>query len=111
MKYLEWLANVVVVLKKGGKWRVCVDYTGLNEGCPKDRFPLLHIDQILDVAIGDGLLSFLDAISGYHKIPMHPPNAEKTTFITSCGLYCYKVMPFGLKNVGATFQRLVTQIF
>ena len=53
----------------------------------------------------------MDAFSGYHQIPMHPPDAEKTTFITSHGLYCYNVMPFGLKNAGATYQRLVTKIF
>ena len=57
------------------------------------------------------MLSFLDAFSGYHQIPMHPPDAEKTSFITPRGLYCYNVMPFGLKNTGATYQRLVTKIF
>ena len=57
------------------------------------------------------MLSFLDAFSGYHQIPMHPPDEEKMTFITPHGLYCYNVMPFGLKNAGATYQRLVTKIF
>ena len=110
-KYPEWLANVVVVPKKGGKWRVCVDYTYLNEACPKDSFPLPRIDQIVDVATRHEIWSFLDAFSGYHQIPMHPLDVEKTTFITPHGLYCYNVMPFGLKNVGATYQRLVTKIF
>ena len=100
VKYPQWLANMVVVLKKGGKWQVCVDYTDLNEACPKDSFPLPRIDQIVDVAAGNEILSFLDALSGYHHIPMHPPDVEKTTFITPHGLYCYNVMPFGLKNVG-----------
>ena len=88
-----------------------MDYTDLNEACPKDCFPLSRIDQIVDVAAGHGLLSFLDAFSRYHQIPMHSPDVEKTTFITPCGLYCYNVMPFGLKNAGATYQRLVTKIF
>ena len=82
IKYPEWLANVVVVPKKGGKWRVCVDYTDLNDACLKDNFPLPRIDQIVDMSSGNGMLLFLDAFSGYHQIPMYLPNAEKTTFIT-----------------------------
>ena len=97
--------------KKGNKWRVCVDYIDLNDACSKDSFPPPLIDQLVDALAGHDMLSFLDAFSGYHKIPMHPPNAEKTSFITPHGLYCYNVMPFGLKNAGATYQRLVTKMF
>ncbi|RVW97229.1 Retrovirus-related Pol polyprotein from transposon 17.6 [Vitis vinifera] len=79
--------------------------------CPKDSFPLPRIDQIVDSTSGQGMLSFLDAFSGYHQIPMSPDDEEKTAFITPHGLYCYKVMPFGLKNAGATYQRLMTKIF
>ena len=104
VKYPEWLANVVVVPKKGGKWRVCVDYTDLHEACLKDNFPLPHIDQIVDAAARHGILSFLDAFSRYHQIHMHQPDSEKTTIITPHGLYCYNVIPFGLKNVGATYK-------
>ena len=111
VKYPEWLANLVVVPKKGNKWRVCVNYTDLNDACPKDSFPLPQIDQIVDASAGHDMLSFLDAFSGYHQIPMHSPDAEKTSFITPHGLYCYNVMPFGLKNDGATYQRLVTKMF
>ena len=111
IKYPEWLANVVVVPKKGDKWRVCVDYTDLNDACPKDSFPLPHIDQIVDASTGHGMLSFLGAFSGYHQIPMYPLDAEKMTFITPHGLFCYNVMSFGLKNAGATYQRLVTKMF
>ena len=111
MKYPKWLANVVVVPKKVGKWRVCVDYTNLNEACLKDSFPLPHIDQIIDASAEHEILSFLDAFFGYHQIPMHLPNVKETAFITLHGLYCYDVMPFGLKNAGATYQRLVTKIF
>ena len=111
IKYPEWLANVVVVPKKGEKWRVCVDYTDLNEACPKDSFLLPRIEQIVDASAGYGMLSFLDAFSGYHQILMHSSDAEKTTFITPHELFCYNMMPFGLKNVGETFKRLVTKMF
>ena len=111
IKYPEWLANVVVVPKKGGKWRVCVDYTDLNDACPKYSFPLPRIDQIIDMSSRHGMLSFLDAFSGYHKIPMYPPDQEKMAFITPHGLLYYNVMSLGLKNVGATYQRLVTKMF
>ncbi|RVX18157.1 Transposon Ty3-I Gag-Pol polyprotein [Vitis vinifera] len=109
--YPDWLANVVVVPKKEGKWRVCVDYTNLNNACPKDSFPLPRIDQIVDYTSGQGMLSFLDAFAGYHQIPMSSDDEEKTAFITPHDLYCYKVMPFGLKNAGTTYQRLMTKIF
>ncbi|RVW83292.1 Transposon Ty3-I Gag-Pol polyprotein [Vitis vinifera] len=98
VEYPKWLANVVVVPKKEGKWRVYVDYTNLNNACPKDSFPLPWIDQIVDSTIGHGMLSFLDAFFGYHQIPMALTDEEKTAFITLHGLYCYKVMPFRLKN-------------
>ena len=111
VEYSDWLANVVVVPKKEGKWRVCVDYTNLNNACPKDSFPLPRIDQIVDSTAGQGMLSFLDAFSRYHQIPMASADEEKIAFITPHGLYYYKVMPFGLKNAGATYQRLMTKIF
>ncbi|WZZ70335.1 hypothetical protein YC2023_081705 [Brassica napus] len=111
VRYPEWLANPVVVKKKNGKWRVCVDFTDLNKACPKDSFPLPHIDRIVEATAGNELLSFMDAFSGYNQIMMHPDDREKTAFITDRGTYCYKVMPFGLKNAGATYQRLVNRMF
>ena len=111
VKYPEWLANVVVVPKKGGKWRACVDYTDLNNACPKHSFPLPRIDQIVEASSGHGMLPFLDAFLGYHQFPMYPLDVEKTTFITPHGLFYYNVMSFGLKNAGATYQRLVTKMF
>ncbi|XP_057780030.1 uncharacterized protein LOC130998612 [Salvia miltiorrhiza] len=109
--YPEWLANVVVVKKKNGKWRVCIDFTDLNKACPKDSFPLPHIDMLVDATAGHELLSFMDAYSGYHQIRMHPDDEDKTSFMTNIGLWCYKYMPFGLKNAGATYQRLVNKMF
>ena len=111
VKYPDWLANVVVVPKKNGKHRVCIDFTDLNKACPKDSFPLPHIDSLVDATSGHELLSFMDAFSGYNQILMHPNDQEKTLFITDRGTYCYKVMPFGLKNVGATYQRAMQYVF
>ena len=105
--YPEWLANVVMVKKANGKWRMCVDFTDLNNTCLKDSFPLPRIDQLVDSTAGHKLLTFMDAFSRYNQIQMAEEDQEKTAFITSQGLYCYRIMPFGLKNAGATYQRLV----
>jgi len=110
IQYLEWLANVVLVKKANGKWRMCVDFTDLNKACPKDSFPLPSIDALVDNASGCKMLSFLDAFSGYNQIKMHPRDECKTTFMTEMCCYCYKVMPFGLKNAGATYQRLMERV-
>ena len=109
--YPEWLANVVMVKKANGKWRMCVDFTDLNQACPKDNFPLPRIDQLVDSTAGHKLLTFMDAFSSYNQILMAEEDQEKTAFVTSQGLYSYRVMPFGLKNAGATYQRLVNQMF
>uniref|UniRef100_A0A2N9FJ95 Integrase catalytic domain-containing protein n=1 Tax=Fagus sylvatica TaxID=28930 RepID=A0A2N9FJ95_FAGSY len=109
--YPQWLSNTVVVKKKNGKWRVCVDFTDLNKACPKDPFPLPKIDQLVDSTAGHERMSFLDAFQGYHQIALKEEDQEKTAFITPRGIFCYKVMPFGLKNAGATYQRMVTKMF
>ncbi|KAK0572613.1 hypothetical protein LWI29_034271 [Acer saccharum] len=111
VKYPEWVANVVLVKKKNNQWRMCVDFTDLNKACPKDSFPLPRIDQLVDATAGHETLSFMDAYSGYNQIKIHKPDEEKTAFTTDQGLYCYTVMPFGLKNAGATYQRLVNKMF
>ncbi|XP_047330988.1 uncharacterized protein LOC124934495 [Impatiens glandulifera] len=110
VEYPEWVANVVPVAKKDGKVRVCVDYRDLNKASPKDNFPLPHIDVLVDHAAGHELLSFMDGFSGYNQVLMAPEDKEKTTFITEVGTFCYRVMPFGLKNAGATYQRATTTI-
>ena len=88
-----------------------MDFTNLNKACPKDSFPLSRIDQLMDVTSGQQLLSFMDAYPGYNQIPIHIPDQEHTSFIIDHRLYCYKVMPFGLKNSGVTYQRLVNMMF
>ena len=109
--YSDWLVNIVLVKKANEKWRMCVDFTDLNKACPKDYFPLPRIDQLVDCTAGHKLLTFMDAFSGYKEVKMLEEDQEKTAFIISQGLYCCKVMPFGLKNVGATYQRLVNRMF
>jgi hypothetical protein len=111
IQYPTWLSNTMVVKKKNGKWRVCVDFTKLNQACPKDPFPLPKIDQLVDATAGHDRMSFLDAFQRYHQIALSVEDQEKTAFITPLGIYCYKVMPFGLKNVGTTYQRMVTKMF
>ncbi|RDX98499.1 Retrovirus-related Pol polyprotein from transposon 17.6, partial [Mucuna pruriens] len=111
VRYPEWLANVVMVRKANGRWRMCTDYTDLNKVCPKDPYPLPNIDRLVDNVSGYEFLSFMDAYSGYNQIRMHPEDEEKTAFITDSGAFCYKVMPFGLKNAGATYQRLMDKVF
>ena len=109
--YPEWLANTVVVKKKSRKWRVCVDFTDLNKVCPKDLFPMPWIDQLVDATAGHPRMSFLDAFQGYHQIPLALKDQEKTAFVTPTRNYHYKVMPFGLKNAGSTYQRMMTRMF
>ena len=111
VQYPQWLANPVLVKKANDKWRMCVNFTDLNKACPKDNYSLPSIDELVDGASGHELLSMMDAHSGYNQILMHESGEEKTTLITNKGTYCYKVMSFGLRNVGATFQRLVDRVF
>ena len=111
VEYPEWLANVVLVKKVKGKWRLCINLTDVNRTCPKDSFPLPQIDLIVKAIAGHELLSFMDAFSGYNQISMDLDDQEKTSFVTGQGTYCYRVMPFRLKNTGATYQRLVNRMF
>jgi hypothetical protein len=98
---------VIVPKKNIDVRRVCVDYTSLNKHCPKDPYPLACIDQIIDSTVGCARLSFLNAYSGYNQIKLKVEYEEKTTFITPYGVFCYQVIPFSLKNVGATYQRMM----
>ena len=109
--YLEWLANTVVVKKKSGKWRVCVDFMDLNKACPKDPFLMPKIDQLVEATVIHPRMSFLDAFQGYHQIPLALDDQEKIAFVTPIGNYHYKVMSFGLKNAGSTYQRMMTRMF
>jgi hypothetical protein len=109
--HLDWVSNPVLVEKKKDEpaivklWWMCVDYTNLNKACPKDPFLLPRIDQVIDSIAGCELLSFVDAYSGFHQIPLYEPDQIKKSFITPYGAYCYLTMPFGLRNAGTIFQR------
>ncbi|RDY12854.1 hypothetical protein CR513_02281, partial [Mucuna pruriens] len=85
-----------MVKKPSGKWRMCTDYTDMNKACPKDLYPLPSIDALVDGALGDDLLSFIDAYSSYNQIQMHPCDESKIVFMT---------------EEGATYQRLMDRIF
>ncbi|KAA3481557.1 RNA-directed DNA polymerase (Reverse transcriptase), Ribonuclease H [Gossypium australe] len=111
VKYSEWVANIVPVPKKDEKVQMCVDYRDLNKANPKDNFPLSHINTLVDNTAGCSLFSFMDGFSGYNQIKVHPEDMGKTTFITLWGTFYYKVMPFGLKNAGATYQRAIVTLF
>ena len=110
VQYPEWLANVVMVPKKNGKWRMCIDFTNLNKACPKDEYLLPRIDTLVDAAAGSEMLSKLDCFSGYHQIFMNKRDEEKTSFTTPFGTYCYIRMPEGLRNVGCTFNRMIKMV-
>ncbi|RDY12620.1 hypothetical protein CR513_02556, partial [Mucuna pruriens] len=109
--YSQWVANIVLVPKKDGKVRMCVDHRDLNRASPKDNFPLPHIDVLVDNTTQQAFFSFMDGFSGYNHILMADEDREKMTFITFWGTFCYKVMPFGLKNAGETYQRVMVTMF
>jgi len=95
--YPEWVSNVVLVEKPNGTWQMCIDFTDLNQACPKDSYPLPKIDKLVDSTAGHELLSFMDTVSGYHQILLAEEDEEKMSFVVDIGVYCYKMMPFGLK--------------
>ncbi|XP_015078307.1 uncharacterized protein LOC107022114 [Solanum pennellii] len=111
VKYPTWISGIVPVRKKNGQIRVCVDFRDLNNACPKDEFPLPIPELMIDATTGYKEMSFMDGSSGYNQIRMSLKDEELTVFRTPKGIYCYKVMPFGLKNAGATYQRAMQNIF
>ena len=97
--------------KKNGQIRCCVDFKNLNRVYPKDEFPLPNIDFLIDFAAGSAMFSFINGFSRYNQIRIAPKDAEKTAFRTPMGNFYYTVMPFELKNTGATYQQVMTAIF
>ena len=107
----RWLSNIVQVKKKNGQIRCCVDFRNLNKACPKDEFPLPNMDMLIDSTAGHAMFSFMDGFSGYNQIRMSSKDAVKIAFRIPIGDFHYTIMPFGLKNTGATYQRAMTTIF
>ncbi|GLU08946.1 hypothetical protein SLE2022_258270 [Rubroshorea leprosula] len=111
VNYSQWVSNPVLVKKPNGKWRICIDFTNLNEACPKDSHPLPNVEKLVERATGHERMSFLDASFGYHQVQLWLNDQEKTAFYAEDAIYCYVMMPFGLKNAGATYQKLVQVVF
>ncbi|GJR71743.1 reverse transcriptase domain-containing protein [Tanacetum coccineum] len=109
VRYHDWLS--VMVKKSDNSWRICVDFKDINKACPKDGYPLLEIDWKVESLCGFPFKCFLDAYKGNHQTQMAEKDEKKTAFITNQGIFCYTKMPFGLRNVGATYQRLVDKTF
>ena len=107
----RWVSSLVIVPKKGQKWRICVDYRELNKATTKDHFPLPFIDQVLDIVARKKYFSFLDGYSGYNQISISPKDQDKTTFTCPWGTFAYSILPFGLCNAPAIFQWAVINIF
>lgn len=111
IKCPTWLSNVIMVKKKFEKWRISIDFIDLNKAFPKDSYPFPHIDRLIDGAFGFRLLIFMDAYSGYNQICMNLVDAPKITFLINKINYYYEVMIFNLKNVGATYQKMMDMVF
>ena len=107
----EWVSNPVPVDKKQGTIHVCTEFRDLNKSCPKDNYPTPFIDQIIDACVGSEVFSFMDGFSRYNQIQIKPEDQHKTFFICPWGTFTYKKIPFGLKNVRATFQRAMNFAF
>ena len=99
--YPQWISNMVVVKRKSGKWRLCINFAHLNRACPNGSYPLQKIYQLVDATTCFERMSFLDAYLGYNQIRMNKRDRIHMAFVIERGIYCYKVMPFGLKNAGA----------
>ncbi|GJX99094.1 reverse transcriptase domain-containing protein [Tanacetum coccineum] len=111
VKYPTWISNPVLVKKVDESWQMCIDFKNISAACPKDYYPLPEIDSKIEAVMGFPLKCFLDAYKGYHQVQLAEEDEEKTAFYTDQGTYCYTKMSFGLKNTGATYQRLVDEAF
>jgi len=112
-RYVDWLANIVPVVKKNGTLRVCIDFRDLKLATPKDEYPMPVAEMLVDSAACYEYLSLLDDYSGYNQIYIVEEDVSKTAFRCPGDLDCYEwiVMPFGLKNVGACYQRAMYSMF
>lgn len=105
------MANIVPVIKKNGSVQICINFRNINEAYPKDNFPLPFINQVVDQTVRFGIMSLMDGFLGYNQILIAPEDRHKTSFTMPWGTFSYKVMPFGLKNASATYQRAMYYAF
>ena len=112
-RYVQWLANIVPVMKKNGKLRVCVDFKDLNAATPKDMYAMPTVGMLVDSTTNNELFSFMDSLSGHNQILIVVDDISKTAFRCphSLGTFEWLVMPFGLKNAGTTYERAMNAIF
>ena len=111
VRYSDWISNLVSVRKKTGEIRLCIDFRNLNKASLKDNYPLPKMDHILQRVVGSKIISLLYGFSGYNRVLVHPDDKLKIAFTTPWGTFMYVKIPFGLMNVGATFQRAMDITF
>ena len=105
LRFSKWVANLVSVRKKNGEIRICIDFKNLNKVSLKDNYPFPKMEHIFQKVVRSERISTMDGFSGYNQIKVFPEDQEKTSFTTPWGTFMYDKIPFGLMNVGATFQR------
>jgi hypothetical protein len=112
-RYVEWISSIVPVQKKDGRWQVCVDFRDLNRATPKDESLMPVAETLINAAVGNKILSFIDGNAVYNQIFMALEDIHKTAFRVPnvVGLFEYMVMTFGLKNTDATYQRAMNYIY
>ena len=111
LRHSRWLANVVLVRKKNGEIKICIDFRNLNRVSLKDNYPVPKMDHILQKVVGSQRMSMLDGFYGYNQVLVHPDDQENTAFTTPWGTFMYSKIPFDLMNAGATFQRAMDIAF
>jgi hypothetical protein len=110
LAYASWISNIVPISKKNGSIRIYINFQDLHKACPKDDFPLPNIKTIVDLTVGHSMFSLMDGFSRHNQIIIAPEDQEKKIFTCAWGTFCWNVMPFGLKNTGATYQRAMITI-
>jgi len=110
-RYATWISSIVLVWKKNGKIRICIDFRDLNRAMPMDEYPMPIVEMLVNAAAGHKMMSFLDGNAGYNQIFMAKEDVYKTAFRCPQGLFEFVVMTFGLRNAGATYQRAMNYIF
>ena len=103
LRYSKWIANLVIVRKKNGEIRLCVNFRKINKCSKKDNYPLPKMEHLLQRVSRASVMSFLDGFSGYNQVFVHPDDQEQTTFTTPWGTFMHIKMPFGLMNARDTF--------